>query len=215
MTASRTAIPEFTLTAELDVTAALELRRELNELSPDARVSVNDLLVKAVALALREFPRLNASYVDDGLVQHARVNVGVAVATDDALLVPTVFDADRASLQDIAAATREAAARANARKLDADALAGGTFTVSNLGMFGVTSFEAVINPPQVAILAVGRVDRRPVFADDGSVVARDLMHVSLSCDHRAVYGAEAARFLARLRELLERPLALMLGARGG
>jgi pyruvate dehydrogenase E2 component (dihydrolipoamide acetyltransferase) len=210
MAESRSQIPEFTLTAEIDMTAALGLRRELNELVAAARVSVNDLVVRAVALALRGHPRLNASYVDGGLVQHRRVNVGVAVATADALLVPTLFDADRKSLPELAAAAREAASRAGERSLSPEALSGGTFTVSNLGMFGVTSFEAVINPPQVGILAVGRVDRRPAFDDAGAVVARDLMQVSLSCDHRAVYGADAARFLSRVRELLERPLPLLL-----
>ncbi|HZV74967.1 MAG TPA: dihydrolipoamide acetyltransferase family protein [Conexibacter sp.] len=212
MVASRSEIPEFTLTAEIDMTDALALRRELNALAPEARVSVNDLVVKAAALVLREQPALNASWAGDHVVRHGRVNVGVAVATDDALLVPVVTDADRRSLPELATAARAAGERARARASTPEELSGGTFTVTNLGMFGVLSFDAVIDAPQVAILAVGGVVRRPAYDEQGDVVPRDLMHVSLCSDHRAVYGADAARFLQRLRELLERPVALLVPA---
>ncbi|SNR57194.1 dihydrolipoamide acetyltransferase family protein [Actinomadura mexicana] len=210
MSASRTEIPEFTLTAEIDMTSALELRRSLLALRPERPFSVNDLVVKAVAMTLREHPRLNASWGGDHVVRHGRVNIGVAVATDDALLVPTVSDVDTLAVAEIAMHTRAAAERARSRTATLSELAGATFTVTNLGMFGVLNFSAVINPPQVAILAVGTVVRRPMFASDGSVTARDLMQVSLSCDHRAVYGADGARFLDRLRTVLENPLELVV-----
>jgi pyruvate dehydrogenase E2 component (dihydrolipoyllysine-residue acetyltransferase) len=211
MTESRASVPDFTLLAEVDVTAALTFRRELNELYA-AGVSINDLVVKATGVALSEHRRLNASFAGDSVVEHDRIHVGVAVATEDALFVPVVRDADHASLVEIARATRTAAERARARTLSPAELEGATFTVTNLGMFGVSSFQAVIDEPQAAILAVGRVDRRPAFDADGAVVARETMHLSLSCDHRVVYGAEAARFLQRVAQLLERPLELLHGA---
>jgi pyruvate dehydrogenase E2 component (dihydrolipoamide acetyltransferase) len=166
--------------------------------------------VKAAALALREAPRFNASYVDGKIELYSRVNVGVAVATDDALLVPVVFDADQKSLVQIAAETRRLADAARRRALGPDEMRHGTFTVSNLGMFGVRSFTAIIDPPQTAILAVGGARREPFEAGPDHVAFRDVMTVTLACDHRVVYGADGARFLSRLRELLERPLALTL-----
>jgi pyruvate dehydrogenase E2 component (dihydrolipoamide acetyltransferase) len=215
MVASRKEVPEFTVTAEIDMTAALALRRELAERHPAARVSVNDMIVKAAALVLREQPVMNASWVDDHVVRHAHVNVGIAVATDDALLVPVIPEADRKGLFEIAAAARAAGERARARSASPQELSGGTFTVTNLGMFGVLDFTAVIDVPQVAILAVGATVRRPVFGEDDAIVARDLMQVSLSSDHRAVYGADAARYLARLRAVLEDPMLLLLPPLGG
>jgi len=143
------------------------------------------------------------------VLQHGRVNVGIAVATDDALLVPTIFDADTKSVFEIAAEAKSLAARAGSRSLAPQDLADGTFTVSNLGMFGVRRFTAVINHPQVAILAVGEVSLRPWVDPYGGIAARRLMDVSLSCDHRVVYGADAARFLQHLRELLEDPARLV------
>jgi pyruvate dehydrogenase E2 component (dihydrolipoamide acetyltransferase) len=186
-----------------------ELRRGAREEREDAP-SLNDFVVKAAAQTLRDLPRFNASYADGRIEQYARVNVGVAVATDDALLVPVVRDADRKTLSEIAADTRRLADAARRRALAPDDLHEGTFTVSNLGMLGVRSFRAIIDPPQAAILAVGGIRRAPVEGDEGAVVFRDLMTVTLSCDHRVVYGADGARFLSRLRELLERPLALTL-----
>jgi pyruvate dehydrogenase E2 component (dihydrolipoamide acetyltransferase) len=208
-------MPEFTLTAEVDMTEALALRRQIVSLREDARVSVNDLVVKAAALVLREQPRMNASWGGDHIVRHGRVNVGVAVAAGDALLVPVVDDADRLSLHEVAQQTRRLGAAARERALTPEQLRGATFTVSNLGMFGVLSFDAVIDAPQAAILAVGAVVRRPTFDDAGAVVGRDLMHVSLSCDHRVVYGADGAAFLERLRAVLERPLTLLMPPVGG
>jgi pyruvate dehydrogenase E2 component (dihydrolipoamide acetyltransferase) len=210
MAESRSEIPEFTLEAEISMEAAHVLREGLRD--PDGRApSFNDLVVRAAALALRDFPRLNASFGNDRLLQHDRINVGIAVATEDALLVPTIFDADRKSVFEIAAEARRLAERAGSRSLAPDELADGTFTVSNLGMFGVRRFTAVINHPQAAILAVGEVGLRPWVDPYGGIAARRLMDVSLSCDHRIVYGAEAARFLQRLKELLEDPALLVEG----
>jgi pyruvate dehydrogenase E2 component (dihydrolipoyllysine-residue acetyltransferase) len=207
MVESATTIPVFTVSADVDVSEILVSRREARDRGEDAP-SVNDFVVKAAAAALREFPRFNASYVDGRVELYSRVNVGIAVATDDALLVPVVRDADRKSLADLAEETRRLAEAARARTLRPEDFHDGTFTVSNLGMFGVASFTAIIDPPQVAILAVGSARRAPVEESPDRVVFRDLMTVTLSCDHRVVYGADGARFLSRLRELLERPLAL-------
>jgi pyruvate dehydrogenase E2 component (dihydrolipoamide acetyltransferase) len=165
------------------------------------------MVVRASALALREFPRANGSYRDGRFELHGRVNVGVAVAALDSLVVPTVFDADRKSLREIARETRGLAERVRAGTVTPPELSGGTFTVSNLGMYGVTDFTAVINPPQAAILAVGALAQRPVVRD-GALVVRNTMGVTLVCDHRILYGADAAEFLARIRALLEQPLAL-------
>lgn len=209
MVESATTIPSFSVTADIDMSLITTLRRGARE-ERDEAPSVNDFVVKAVAGALQAFPRFNASYVDDRVECWSRVNVGIAVATNDALLVPVVFDVDRKTLAEVAADTRRLAEAARRRALRPDDLRDGTFTVSNLGMFGIRSFTAIIDPPQVAILAVGSVRRSPVEDAHGLVAFRDLMTVTLTCDHRVVYGADGARFLSRLRELLERPLALTL-----
>src|SRR5262245_49667894 len=209
MAASRSSIPEFTLEAEIAMDAASTLRDELREAGRAPVPSFNDLVVRAVALALRDFPALNASYEPGRSIRHDRINVGVAVVAHESLLVPTIHDADRKPLLSIAAESRRLAEAARERRLTPADLSDGTFTVSNLGMFGVRRFHAVINPPQAAILAVGSVEQRPFVDGDGTLVARRSMDVVLSCDHRAVYGAEAARFLERLRELLESPASLV------
>jgi pyruvate dehydrogenase E2 component (dihydrolipoamide acetyltransferase) len=209
MVESATTIPLFTVSADVDMSLITTLRRGARE-ERDEAPSVNDFVVKAAAGALRAFPRFNASYVDGKVECYSRINVGIAVATDDALLVPVVFDADRKTLGEIAADTRRLAEAARRRALQPDDLRAGTFTVSNLGMFGVRSFTAIIDLPQVAILAAGGMRRAPVEDANGGVVFRDLMTVTLTCDHRVVYGADGAQFLSRLRELLERPLALTL-----
>ncbi len=207
MAESKATVPEFTLRSEIDMEGCVALRAELKAIG-DEVPSYNDMIVKACALALREFPRANGSYRDGRFELHGRVNVGVAVAAPDALVVPTVFDADRKSLRDIARETRALAERVRAGTVTPPELSGGTFTVSNLGMYGVTDFTAVINPPQAAILAVGALAERAV-ARDGALVARHTMGVTLACDHRILYGADAAQFLARIRALLEQPLALV------
>jgi pyruvate dehydrogenase E2 component (dihydrolipoamide acetyltransferase) len=207
MAESRATIPSFELRTEIDMDACVALRGELKALGGDVP-SYNDMVVKACALALREFPRANGSYRDARFELYGRVNIGVAVAAADALVVPTVFDADRKSLREIAHETRALAERVRAGAITPPEVSGGTFTVSNLGMYGVTDFTAVINPPQAAILAVGALAPRAVVGDGGELVARPTMNVTLACDHRILYGAEAAEFLARIRALLERPLAL-------
>jgi len=209
MTESATTIPVFTVSADIDMSRIAELRRAARDKGEDAP-SLNDFVVKAAARVLREFPRFNASYVGGKVECYSRINVGVAVATDDALLVPVVLDADEKSLDQIAADTRRLADAARRRALTPDDLHHGTFTVSNLGMFGVCSFTAIIDLPQVAILAVGSVQRTPVEDGPERVVFRDVLTATLTCDHRVVYGADGARFLARLRELLGQPHELTL-----
>ena len=206
MAESKATVPEFTLRTEIDMEACVRLRSEFKALGGDVP-SYNDMVVRACALALREFPRANGSYRDGKFALHGRVNVGVAVAATDALVVPTIFDADRKSLREIAAESRALVVRVRAGTITPPELSGGTFTVSNLGMFGVTDFTAVINPPQAAILAVGALAPRAVV-HGSELVARNTMGVTLACDHRILYGADAAQFLARIRELLEQPLAL-------
>ncbi len=210
MAESKATVPEFTIATDVDMEGAVELRKQLKaaaESVSGAVPSYNDMVVKASALALREYPRANGSYKDGHFELYSRVNVGVAVAAQEALVVPTVFDADRKSLGEIARDTRTLAERVRANAVTPPELSGGTFTVSNLGMFGVTEFSAVINPPQAAILAVGKMEPRAVVRD-GEIVARNIMTITLVCDHRILYGADAAEFLARIRALLEHPIAL-------
>jgi pyruvate dehydrogenase E2 component (dihydrolipoamide acetyltransferase) len=209
MAESRATVPDIELRIEVDMSEAVELRERLREVA-DPAPSYNDFIVKAVALALRAFPRVNGAYRDGRVETYSRVNVGVAVAADDALVVPTIFDADRSSLGEISRTARALAARVRDGSVTPAELAGGTFTVSNLGMHGVDSFSAVINPPQAAILAVGSLKRRAIVDDEAGLVARPTVVLTLACDHRILYGADGARFLARVRELLERPHSLLL-----
>jgi pyruvate dehydrogenase E2 component (dihydrolipoamide acetyltransferase) len=215
MAESKATIPHFALQADVDMEACVALRSELKRIGQADAPTYNDMVVKASALALREEPRANSSYRDGKLQLHARVNIGVAVAvesdepTGGALIVPTVFDADTKSLGEIARETRALATKVREGTITPPELGGGTFTVSNLGMFGVTAFTAIINPPQAAILSVGSLEPRAVVRD-GEIVTRNTMTVTLACDHRILYGADAARFLARVRELLETPAALAL-----
>ncbi|MGZ4280142.1 MAG: dihydrolipoamide acetyltransferase family protein [Solirubrobacteraceae bacterium] len=212
MAESKATIPEFTIATDVDMEGAVEVRKQLKaaaETVSGVVPSFNDMVVKASALALREYPRANGSYKDGRFELYSRVNVGVAVAAQEALVVPTVFDADKKSLGEIARDARALAERVRANVVTPPELSGGTFTVSNLGMFGVTEFSAVINPPQAAILAVGKMEPRAVVRD-GEIVARNIMTITLVCDHRILYGAEAAEFLARIRALLEQPIALAL-----
>lgn len=209
MVESATRIPVFTVSSDVDVSLIAALRRGARD-EGDHAPTLNDFVVKAAATALREFPRFNASYAGGKVECYSRINVGVAVATDDALLVPVVFDADQKSLAQIAADTARLADAARRRVLRPEDLQHGTFTVSNLGMFGVRSFTPLIDPPQAAILAVGGARRAPFEDASDRVVFRDELTLTLTGDHRVVYGADGARFLSRLRELLERPLALVL-----
>jgi pyruvate dehydrogenase E2 component (dihydrolipoamide acetyltransferase) len=209
MAEAKATIPEFTLQTEIDMEACVALRSELKKLGQADAPTYNDMVVKACALALRESPRANGGYRDGRVQLHSRVNVGVAVAAEETLVVPTVFDADQKSVGEIARETRALAERVRDGSITPPELGGGTFTVSNLGMFGVSAFTAIINPPQAAILSVGALGPRAVVRD-GEIVERNTMTVTLACDHRILYGADAATFLARIRELLETPAALTL-----
>jgi pyruvate dehydrogenase E2 component (dihydrolipoamide acetyltransferase) len=200
--------PHFYLTRVVDVEELLAFRKTLNTALAPAKVSVNDLIVKACATALRANPVLNVSFTEDYLLVHKRVHVGVAVALDEGLVVPVIRDADRKSVSAIGAETRELAERAREQRLTPQEMSGGTFTVSNLGMFGVDAFTAVINPPEAAILAVGATRKDVVFRD-GEMVPRDRMTLTLSIDHRACDGATGARFLGELADLLENPLRIV------
>ncbi len=209
MSESKATVPDFTIEMDVDMTAALALRAQLKQ-STDTPPSLNDVVIKCVAGALRRHPRVNGSYRDGRFESYERINVGVAVATDDGLVVPTVHDADRRSLGDVAAEVRRLAGRVRSGEITPPELAGGTFTISNLGMFGVDRFAGVVNPPQAAILCVGAVTRRPAVGPDGELVARDQMTLTLVSDHRILYGADAARFLGDVRAALEAPLGVML-----
>jgi pyruvate dehydrogenase E2 component (dihydrolipoamide acetyltransferase) len=209
MAESKATAPDFQLHVEIDMTGCVELRARLKEVA-DPAPSFNDMVVKACANALREFPRVNGAYRDGQWELYSRVNVGVAVAAQDTLIVPTVFDADQKSLGVIAREARGLIEKVRDGKITPPELSGGTFTVSNLGMYGIDSFSAVINPPQAAIMAVGALKKKPVVDDSGRIVARDMMNVGLICDHRILYGADGAEFVARVRQLLEQPLSLAL-----
>lgn len=211
MVEAKSTIPEFAVQTEVVMDGAIALRAQLREVTAeDVRPSVNDLIIKACAIALTRHPRVNASYAESAFELHPRVNVGMAVAAEDALVVPTVFDADRRSLGSIAAETRRLADRVRSGQITPPELAGGTFTVSNLGMFGMTAIHPVINPPQAAILGVGSLRATLARDDQGEIVDRSLMTLTLVGDHRILYGADGARFLAEVRALLESPLGLLL-----
>ena len=211
MAESKATAPHFYLEAEVDMTRAVEARGRVKEIAaPDLNVpSFNDMVVKACGLALREHPRANGAYRDGRFELYSRVNVGIAVAARDALVVPTVFDADRKGLWQIGNESRALAERVREATITPPELSGATFTVSNLGMFGIDSFAAVINPPQAAILAVGAIKERPVVRN-GEIATAHLMRVNLACDHRILYGAQGAEFLRRIAGLLEEPFSLAL-----
>jgi pyruvate dehydrogenase E2 component (dihydrolipoamide acetyltransferase) len=211
MSESKATAPHFYLQTEIDMSAAVEARGRIKRLSAEGEVvpSFNDMVVKACALALRQHPLANGAYKDGRFELYSRVNVGVAVAAQDALVVPTVFDADRKGLREIATDARTLAGKVRDGSITPPELSGGTFTVSNLGMYGVTNFSAVINAPQAAILAVGAITEKPAVRD-GEITVAQVLGVTLACDHRILYGAPAAEFLARIRALLEEPLSLAL-----
>jgi pyruvate dehydrogenase E2 component (dihydrolipoamide acetyltransferase) len=202
-------VPTFFLTAEFDVTRAAELRTQLLEMGDQYKVSFNDIIIKAVALALGEHPEVNAHWLGDKIRLFNRIHVAMAVAVEDGLITPVLFDADRLSLWDISAKARDLAKRARERKLTPEEYTGATFTVSNLGMFGIDQFTAIINPPEAGILAVGGSEEKPVVID-GSLEIRQRMRVTMSCDHRAIDGATGAKFLQTLRRYVENPLSLII-----
>jgi pyruvate dehydrogenase E2 component (dihydrolipoamide acetyltransferase) len=205
--------PHFHLTIRVDAEALVgfraELNRQLQARGEDLKVSVNDLVVKACAVLLRANPDLNVSFGGDRLLRHRRVHVGIAVALDGGLVVPVIRDADRKSLTQVARETRELIGRARAGRLGAEEVGGGTFTVSNLGRFGVRQFTAVINPPEAAVLAVGATEPEPVVTGDGAVGVHRVLRLTLSIDHRALDGATGAGFLQQLKTTLEHPLQIV------
>ena len=207
---SKATVPHFYVSSEIDMTRALELRAELNEALAGVgeKASVNDLIVRACAQALIQHPQAHRSYVDGRHVYHAHVHTGIAVALDDGLIVPVLRDVDTKGVREIAAETRDLVARARDGKLRQSEIEGGTFTVSNMGMFDVAGFSAIINPPESTILAVSSISERPVVRD-GAVVVRQIMPVTLSCDHRACSGADGARLLQTVKRHLEAPTLLL------
>jgi pyruvate dehydrogenase E2 component (dihydrolipoamide acetyltransferase) len=211
MSESKATAPHFYLTTEVDMGAAVAARARIKEISGEGEVvpSFNDMVVKACAIALRRFPRANGAYKDGRFELYSRINVGIAVAANDALVVPTIFDADKKGLREIAADARSLAGKVRDGGITPPELSGGTFSVSNLGMYGIKSFGAIVNSPQAGILAVGEIADRPVVKD-GQVVPGKLMEMTLSCDHRILYGADGAEFLAEIKRILQEPLALSL-----
>ncbi len=211
MAESKATAPDFALDVEVDMTLCIELRSRLKETAGDGVVpSFNDMIVKAAALAAREHPKVNGAYRDGQFELYPEVNVGMAVAAQDALVVPVVRGADQKSLGEIARRARSLIEKVRDGSITPPELSGGTITVSNLGMYGIDRFTAIINPPQASILSVGALRKKAAVDEKGRVVARDLMTITMACDHRILYGADGAEFLGRVRELLEQPLALAL-----
>jgi pyruvate dehydrogenase E2 component (dihydrolipoamide acetyltransferase) len=210
MVESKQTVPHFYVTHEYNLEALMAMRKQANELLPDTQqLSVNDFIIKGVALALRQFPNLNASIQGNELLRHGHVNVGVAVAVEGGLLTVVCKDADRKSLRAISQEIKDMVARARAGKVRTDDIEGSTFSISNLGMFDVEHFVAIINPPESAILAVGSAKQVPVV-ENGEVKVGTRMRATLSADHRASDGAEAAQFLQKLAVFLEKPISLMI-----
>ncbi|MGH9944375.1 MAG: dihydrolipoamide acetyltransferase family protein, partial [Pyrinomonadaceae bacterium] len=202
-------VPHFFLTAEIEMDRAADLRRQLNELDKETKISFNDIILKVAAVALVQHPQVNASFQEQAIRYYERADIGVAVAIEDGLITPVVRAAERKSIGQISREVRALAERARQRKLTPEEYTGGTFSVSNLGMFGIDEFTGVINPPEAAILAVGAVQPKPV-ARDGEVLVRQMMRVTMSCDHRVIDGATGAQFLQTFKQTLENPLLLML-----
>ena len=203
---AKSTIPHFYLTADVDMEAAMEFREQVAQVH-GAKLSVNDLVLKACALALRRIPEANASFTEEAIIQHARVDIGMAVAIEDGLITPVIRDADKKTIGQIGTEARELAARGRERKLRPEEYTGATFSVSNLGMLGIRHFAAIINPPEGAILAVGSVRKVPVVKD-GKIVPGQTMSITLSCDHRVIDGALGAKLLQAIVAILEKPISL-------
>jgi pyruvate dehydrogenase E2 component (dihydrolipoamide acetyltransferase) len=210
-TSSKQQIPHYYVGNEIDMTAAMEMRRQVNEkLGGTPRVTVNDLIIKAVAIALKDFPSLNASFAGDHLEIHSHINIGIAIDLEEGLIVPSILNCESKSLADIARASTDLSKRASEGRLNETEYTGGTFSISNLGMLDADSFLAIILPPQSAVLAVGSVKKRPIVDDSEQIVVRQMLSANLSADHRVSDGAEGARFLQALKALLENPVSLVM-----
>jgi len=205
---SKFSAPHFYLTMEIDMTKAIEVRKTINEMAP-TKISFNDLVVKSCAAALQQHPTINSSWLGDRIRTNHSINIGVAVAVEDGLLVPVVRHANMKSLSQINVEVKELAGRAKVKKLQPDEMSGNTFTISNLGMFGIDEFTAIINPPDACILAVGGISQQPVVKD-GEIAVGNIMKVTLSCDHRVVDGASGAKFLQTLKGMLEDPIRMIV-----
>jgi pyruvate dehydrogenase E2 component (dihydrolipoyllysine-residue acetyltransferase) len=209
MPLAKAPVPHFYVTSEVAMDRAWALREELNALEGQPKLSPNDLVIRACTLALMRHPGVNASFQGESIRVHHRAHIGIAVALDEGLITPVLRDCQGKSLAQIAVEARDLAERARARKLRASEMSGATFSISNLGMFDVAAFSAIINPPEGAILAVGSVRRVPVV-DGDAVTVGQRMALTLSCDHRAMDGAMAARFMQEVKRLLEEPLRLLV-----
>ena len=206
---SKFTAPHYYLTVEINMDKAIEARKEINSV-PDTKVSFNDMVIKAVAVALRKHPQVNSSWAGDKIVHHGNINVGVAVAVPDGLVVPVLKNTDYMNYNEISAAVKDMAGRAKTKALKANEMEGSTFSVSNLGMFGIETFTSIINQPNSAILSVGAIIEKPIVKN-GQIVVGNTMKLSLACDHRVIDGATGAQFLQTLRTYLESPLTLLLG----
>ena len=206
---SKFTAPHYYLTVEINMDKAIEARKEMNSVS-DIKVSFNDMVIKAVAVALRKHPQVNSSWAGDKIVHHGNINVGVAVAVPDGLVVPVLKNTDYMNYNEISAAVKDMAGRAKTKALKANEMEGSTFSVSNLGMFGIETFTSIINQPNSAILSVGAIIEKPIVKN-GQIVVGNTMKLSLACDHRVIDGATGAQFLQTLRTYLESPVTLLLG----
>ena len=206
---SKFTAPHYYLMVEINMDKAIEARKELNSL-PDTKVSFNDMVIKATALALRKHPQINSSWAGDKIIHHGNINVGVAVAVPDGLVVPVLKNTDFMTYNQISASVKDMASKAKTKALKANEMEGSTFSVSNLGMFGIETFTSIINQPNSAILSVGAIIEKPIVKN-GQIVVGNTMKLSLACDHRVIDGATGAQFLQTLRTYLESPLTLLLG----
>jgi pyruvate dehydrogenase E2 component (dihydrolipoamide acetyltransferase) len=202
-------VPHFFLTTDIEMDRAAEMRKGINALDPDLKISINDIIIKVTAAALIQHPEVNASFQERFVRYYEQADIGVAVAIEDGLITPVVRAANLKSLSQIAAEVRELAERARTKKLKPEEYTGATFSISNLGMFGIDEFTAVINPPEGAILAVGAMTPKPVVRDN-EIVVRQMMRVTMSCDHRVIDGATGAKFLQTFKKILENPLYLVV-----
>jgi pyruvate dehydrogenase E2 component (dihydrolipoamide acetyltransferase) len=205
---SKFTAPHYYLIVEINMDKAIIARKEINSL-PDTKISFNDMIIKATAMALRKHPQVNSTWKDDKIIHHGNINVGVAVAIPDGLVVPVLKNADQMNYNQISAGVKDMAGRAKSKGLKANEMEGSTFSVSNLGMFGIETFTSIINQPNSAILSVGAIVEKPIVKD-GQIVVGNTMKLSLACDHRVVDGATGAQFLQTLRTYLEQPLTLLL-----
>lgn len=206
---SKFTAPHYYLTAEIDMQQAIKSRKAINEKISDAKISFNDLFIKATALALREHPQINTSWNEEKIIYHTNIHIGIAVAVEDGLLVPVINQTDQKSLRQISEEVKDKVSRARKRKIQAQEIEGSTFTISNLGMFGIESFTSIINQPNSCILSVGSIIEKPVVKD-GQIVVGQTMKVTLACDHRTVEGAAGSEFLQTFRYLLENPLIMLV-----